>query len=119
MIDAYIAAMGQFSVSAAVQLQRRTLEYAMTNGYNFDGAHGKVWSENHMVTVLAGAAFHSFIQRGVYCSHRNIRCKHMQSPEYGLAVMLVSVTIGGSPCFISFSGGLLPCPSSTWLAPGC
>ena len=25
----------------------------MTNGYNFDGAHGKVWSENHMVTVLA------------------------------------------------------------------
>ena len=25
----------------------------MTNGYNFDGAHGKIWSENHMVTVLA------------------------------------------------------------------
>lgn len=100
--------MGQFSVSKAVQLQRRTLEYAMTNGYNcerdsqlinfwnfrirpdthysnndyqaadiqflellrsyltrtlpfivindacaVDGQHGKVWSENHMVTVLA------------------------------------------------------------------
>jgi len=30
----YITAMGQFSVSKAVQLQRRTLEYAMTNGYN-------------------------------------------------------------------------------------
>ena len=41
-IDAYVAAMGQFSISAAVQLQRRTLEYAMTNGFNFDGAHGKV-----------------------------------------------------------------------------
>lgn len=53
MIDAYITAMGQFSVSKAVQLQRRTLEYAMTNGYNFDRQHGKTWSENHMVTVLA------------------------------------------------------------------
>jgi hypothetical protein len=53
MIDAYITAMGQFSVGAAVQLQRRTLEYVMYNGYNFDGQHGKSWSENHMVTVLA------------------------------------------------------------------
>ena len=53
MIDAFIAAMGQFSVSKAVQIQRRTLEYAMTNGYNFDSQHGKTWSENHMVTVLA------------------------------------------------------------------
>lgn len=53
MIDAYIAAMGQFSISKSVQLQRRTLEYAMTNGYNFDRQHGKTWSENHMVTVFA------------------------------------------------------------------
>ena len=53
MIDAYITAMGQFSVGAAVQLQRRTLEYVMYNCYNFDGQHGKGWSENHMVTVLA------------------------------------------------------------------
>ena len=53
MIDAYIAAMGQFSISKSIQLQRRTLEYAMTNGYNFDRQHGKTWSENHMVTVLA------------------------------------------------------------------
>ena len=38
-MDAFIAAMGQFSISASVQLQRRTFEFAMRNGYNMQCAH--------------------------------------------------------------------------------
>ena len=37
-MDAFIAAMGQFSISASVQLQRRTFEFAMRNGYNMQCA---------------------------------------------------------------------------------
>ena len=38
-MDAFITAMGQFSISTSVRLQRRTFEFAMRNGYNMQCAH--------------------------------------------------------------------------------